>query len=96
MKVINIKDKIYYSELIEFYNRNRKKIHRLLEFTSNENILINGKRYMVRHVKDMYMHYVYMIYEGELPEFYNIEWNIYCFKYKTFDINDKGKLEFSL
>lgn len=36
MKVTNIKDKIYYSELIEFYNRNRQKIHRLLDVTDNK------------------------------------------------------------
>lgn len=96
MKVTNIKDKIYYSELIEFYNKNRRKIHRLLDVTENKNIIVNGKKYRVKHIKDMYMHYVYMIYEGELKEFYNIEENIYCFKYKIFDINDNGVMEFML
>ena len=47
MKVTNIKDKIYYSELIEFYNKNRRKIHRLLDVTENKNIMINGKKYRV-------------------------------------------------
>lgn len=57
-KIIN---EIIYEELKDFFENNKVKILRLLEYKTGKNIKINGKRYnQIKYVQDYFMQYLYI------------------------------------